>query len=99
MLRVVLIPAIEPLEHNEACLASIKKCLKKGISVCIFVESPLVQEEIERLKKSKDFQEIIKDTGVPIVPVEIDKKDKTSRSRYFIRFLNKIRVPAFISFG
>lgn len=99
MLRVVLIPSIEPLENSKLCLTVIKNTLKRGISVCIFVENPLLSKELEKLKDSYSFQEIFEETGYPIIPVIIEKGEKHSQSRFFTRLLNKFRVPAAISFG
>lgn len=99
MLRVVLIPAIEPLEKNPHCLAAIRKTLCKGISVCIFVENEDVLQEIEKLKHSYSFREILEETHYPIVPAWIEKGQKTKTSRFFTRLMEKFRVPASISFG
>jgi acyl-[acyl-carrier-protein]-phospholipid O-acyltransferase / long-chain-fatty-acid--[acyl-carrier-protein] ligase len=99
MLRVVLIPSIEPLERNELCLAAIKKTLCKGISVCIFVENENVWDEIEKLKHSYSFREILEETHYPIVPMWIEKGKKDKQSRFFTRQMEKFRVPASISFG
>lgn len=99
MLRVVLIPSIEPLERNAVCLDAIRKTLCKGISVCIFVENENVLEEIEKLKHSYSFREILEETHYPIVPVWIEKGKKDKQSRFFTRLMEKFRVPASISFG
>jgi acyl-[acyl-carrier-protein]-phospholipid O-acyltransferase/long-chain-fatty-acid--[acyl-carrier-protein] ligase len=99
MLRVVLIPSIEPLENSQFCHAVINNTLKKGISVCIFVENNNLDEEIEKIKESYSFQDVLTDTSYPIIPIEIEKGEKNSRSRFFTRMLNKFRVPAAISFG
>jgi len=99
LLRVVLIPSIEPLENSQFCHAVITNTLKKGISVCIFVENDILSEEIEKLKESYSFQDILLETGYPIIPIEIQKGEKNTRSRFFTRMLNKFRVPAAISFG
>lgn len=101
MLRVVFIPEIEPLEKDSLCLTVIKNCLKKGISVCIFVESEDLLGEIERLNRSYSFQEILDETGHPIIPVAIEKGEKHSHtpSPFLTRLVNKLRVPAAVSFG
>lgn len=100
MLRVVFIPTIEPLEDNAACINAIKNSLKKGISVCIFVENENLVEEIDKLKQSYSFQEIHDETGIPsIIPVVIEKGEKQSQSAFLTRMLNKFRVPAAVSFG
>ncbi len=99
LLRIVSIPSIEPLENNQVSLTVIKNNLKKGISVCIFVENSNVLEQIERLKESYSFCEILEETNYSIIPVSIEKGFKNKQSRFFTRFLAKIHVPASISFG
>lgn len=100
MLRVVLIPSIEPLENNLVCLTVIKNTLKRGISVCIFVENSNLNEEIEKLKRSYPFQDIHAETGATLIPVIIEKGIKYKKSLpFFTRLMKKFRVPAAISFG
>lgn len=100
MLRVVLIPSIEPLENNEACLAQIRKTLHRGISVCIFVQSEDLSHAIDRLNESYSFKEIKDETGFPIIPVIIEKGEKRAvRIGFLHTLLKKFRVPAAISFG
>lgn len=98
-LRVIFIPEIEPLEHNQKFLLTIKKTLEKGISVCIFVDNADVLEEIEKLKTSDSFNKILKDMNCQIIPVVIDKGQKHPRGRHFVCLMKKFRVPASISFG
>lgn len=100
MLRVVFIPTIEPLENNSACVEVIKNSLKRGISVCIFVENENLSFEIDKLKQSYSFQEIYsKPFNYSIIPVVIEKGEKQSQSTFLTRMLNKFRVPAAVSFG
>lgn len=101
MLRVVFIPDIEPLDNDPVCMTVIANCLKKGISVCIFVESEDLLAEIERLQQSYSFQDFREETGHPIIPVVIEKgeKDLKIASPILVRLLNKFRVPAAVSFG
>lgn len=100
MLRVVFIPAIEPLENNMVCLTVIKNTLKKGISVCIFVENSDLMQEIEKLNSSYSFQDLRDGGDYPIIPVVIEKGEKHNNlSSFFARLLKKFRVPAAISFG
>lgn len=99
MLRVVMIPCIEPLENNKLCLTVIKNTLKKGISVCIFIENGDLLSEIEKLQESYCFREIHKETGFPIIPVHIDKGQQHKNFRFFTRMMKKFRVPAAISFS
>lgn len=100
LLRVVMIPEIEPLEKNQDCLDKIKQTLKKGISVCIFTNNEDICNEIEKLKHSYSFREILETTHYPMIPVAIEKGEKhQARSRLLTRLLKKFRVPAAISFG
>jgi acyl-[acyl-carrier-protein]-phospholipid O-acyltransferase/long-chain-fatty-acid--[acyl-carrier-protein] ligase len=97
MLRVVFIPPIEPFEKDQASLLALKKALHKGISVCILISSTDVEEEISKLRLS--CRELLEETPYPIIPVYIDKGEKNSQSRFFTGLLNKLHVPATISFG
>lgn len=99
LLRVVMIPAPEPLDNNALCLSAIRKTLDRGISVCIFVNNADVQAEIEKLKHSYSFREILKGTDYPMIPVIIEKGEKQKKPKIFKRILNRFRVPAEISFG
>ncbi len=100
LLRVVSIPSIEPLDNNQHCLETIKQTLKKGISVCIFTTNPNICDEIEKLKHSFSFMEILERTHYPMIPVAIEKGEKEpKKSPLATRLLKKIRVPAAISFG
>lgn len=100
MLRVVFIPDIETLENNPACLNVVKNTLKKGIAVCIFVENQDLIMEIDKLKQSYSFQEILDESGnYTIIPVVIEKGEKHTQSAFLTRTLNKFRVPAAVSFG
>ncbi|MDP1879848.1 MAG: MFS transporter [Parachlamydiaceae bacterium] len=94
LLKVVFIPSIEPLEKNNECLVAIQNTLKKGISVCIFIESWNIYSEVEKLYQSHPFNRIIEEANYPIIPVHIEKKEKDTS----IRFLQKFKVPANVSF-
>lgn len=99
MLRIVSIPSIEPLENNQMFAAVMLSTLKKGISVCIFVTNPDVENELEKIQNSELFQSILKETHYPIIPVTIEKGEKHKPHRFFMRQLNKIHVPAAVIFG
>jgi acyl-[acyl-carrier-protein]-phospholipid O-acyltransferase/long-chain-fatty-acid--[acyl-carrier-protein] ligase len=100
LLRVVFVPTIEPLEKNQACLDTIKNTLKKGISVCIFTNNENICDEIEKLKHSYSFREILEQTHYPMIPVAIEKGEKHAKKSLLItRLLKKFRVPAALSFG
>lgn len=99
LLRVVMAPSIEPLEDNPVCLSVIRNTLRKGISVCIFVNSEDICTEIERLKHAFAFQQILEENHYPMIPVAIEKGQKDKKSKFFTRLMEKFRVPALISFG
>lgn len=95
LLRVVLIPAPEPLENNALCLSAIRQTLDKGISVCIFVNNTDIKSEVEKLKHS--FSELLHDSNYPVIPVVIEKGEKQP-NWFFKRLFNRFRVPAEITF-
>lgn len=97
LLRVVLIPEIEPLEHNADYLTAIRNTLAKGISVCIFIDEKDVNHELSKLKQSQFVQEILKDTH-SLLLVRIYKGTKDNQTRFFTRLMDKFRVPASVSF-
>lgn len=99
LLRVVMVPAPETLQNDALCLSAIRKTLDKGISVCIFVNNPDIQSQIEKLKTSYSFKELLSDTEYPMIPVVIEKGEKNKKPRFFKRILNRFRVPAEITFG
>lgn len=99
LLRVVFIPDIEPLDKNQECLDAIQNTLKKGISVCIFIQSWDIYSEVEKLHQATPFSQIIAAANYPIIPVRIEKEMKETRF-YFLRcLLNRYRVPAAVTFG
>ncbi len=99
LLRVVFIPPIEPLENNQYCLEALHNSLNKGFSVCIFVDNENVTEEIEKLKQSFAFKEILKETEFPVIAINLRKGIKDKQPRFFTKLLDKVHVPATVSFG
>lgn len=99
MMRVVQLPPIEPIEHNQLCHTVVRNTLLKGISVCIFVATSDVEGEIEKLRASPTFAAVLEETQSPLVPVYIEKGEKNKPHRFFRRQLNKIHVPAAVIFG
>lgn len=99
LLKVVFIPDIEPLEKNESCLNQIQELLRKGISVCIFIESWNVYSEVEKLHQSAPFSEILESANYPIIPVHIEKGDSQMKYPWLKKLVNKFRIPASIVFG
>lgn len=95
MLRIVNIPSIEPLENCKKSMTEINETISRGVSVCIFVENPDVLAEWDKLVNSYSFQGI----NAPIIPVSIEKGSKEKEPKLFKRLLNKIHIPASISFG
>lgn len=98
MLRVVLIPEIEPFENNPACLSAMKSTLARGISVCIFVENNNLHREFEKFCHAHFVQDILKETDCPLLSVHLYKGEKNQQTRFFTRLMNKCRVPATMIF-
>lgn len=99
LLKVVLIPDIEPLVKNPECLEAIQKTLKKGISVCIFIQNWDIYTEIEKLHQAAPFNQILEAANYPIIPVRIEKGSKQAKFHLFKQLLQKFRVPASVTFG
>lgn len=99
LLRVVFISDIRPLEKNQECLETIQKTLKKGISVCIFIESWDIYSEVEKLYQTAPFSQILEAANFPIIPVRIQKGTKEWRTQLLRRLLKKYQVPASVTFG
>ncbi len=99
LLRVVFFPSLEFHENSDEQVKEIQKALKKGYSVCLFVHNDDICEELEKLKESPAFVQILEDNHYPLIPVKIDKGDKESSSPFLDKLLAKIRVPATVSIG
>lgn len=99
LLRVVFIPDIEPWESNASCIKAIEKALKKGISVCIFIDKTDIFKEVEKLHQSMPFNAILETANYPIIPVRIQKGVKNPRSRFLRGLQCKFRVPATLFFN
>ncbi|MDB2614092.1 MFS transporter [Chlamydiales bacterium] len=100
LFRSVQLPQVEPLENNQLKIKIIKKALKKGISVCIFIAHNDPEETIEQLKHSYCFDEVLDELDHPMIPVIINKEIKTPKdSSYLSRFLTQLHCPAVITFG
>lgn len=99
LLRVVFIPDIEPLVKNEKCQEAIQESLKKGISVCIFIQNGDVISEVEKFRQTAPFNQIL-EAAYPLIPVRIEKGKKNRyRFNFFTKLLKKFRVPASVTFG
>jgi acyl-[acyl-carrier-protein]-phospholipid O-acyltransferase/long-chain-fatty-acid--[acyl-carrier-protein] ligase len=99
LLRVVFVPDIEPLVKQKECLEAIQNTLKKGISVCIFIESWDIYAEVEKLHQISPFSQILEQANYPIIPVRIEKGSSQPRFPFLQKILKKIRIPAAVSFG
>jgi len=98
LLRVFFIPDIEPLQNSAICLTVIRNCLKKGISVCIFIDKKNLEKESKKLLSSYSIQDLCEEFNCPIFSVSIEKGEKEKHYPFFTRMMNKIRVPARLSF-
>lgn len=99
LLRVVFITNIQPLVKNQECLTAIQDTLKKGTSVCIFIESWDIYAEVEKLHQAAPFSQILESANYPIIPVRIEKGIKHPRFPVFKRLLKRFHVPASVTFG
>lgn len=99
LLRIIFIPSIKTLNQNKLCLTEIEDTLKKGISVCIFVQNDDLNQAIDTLKQSTALAKVLKENDAPIIPVAISKQEKTKEPSFCKALFKKIRVPASISFG
>lgn len=97
MMRIINIPGIEPIQQNHYCLGKMKRLLNKGFSICLFVEGEKIENEIEKLCSSEDFRSILGD--VPVVPVFIERGEKNRKRPLTQRLLQKVRIPALVTFG
>lgn len=97
LMRVVWMPSIEPWESRPSCLECMTNTLRKGISVCIFVDNPNVEQEIRQVQQT--FLSWGKEFPYPIVPVEIVKGEKAVKQGPFSRWSHIFRCPAVVSFG
>lgn len=97
LMRVVWIPSIEPWENHPSCLEWMTVTLRKGISVCIFVDNADIEHEIRQVQQT--FLSWGKEFPYPIVPVEIVKGEKAVKKGPFSRWFNIFRCPAVVSFG
>lgn len=93
LLRVVFLPAPEPLSCNLTTTNAIEMSLSKGISVCIFVNNSDIKQAV------KQFEESFPVKDVPIIPVIIEQGTKGASNPFSAKIFRKFRVPAAISFG
>ena len=95
LLCVVNTRPIESLYNHQEALEEIEKTLKRGVSVCIFVDAPDVFLESEKLMASY----LVEKFGVSVISVSIEKGLKEKEAKFFNRLLRNIHVPASVSFG
>jgi len=99
LLRIVSVPSIEPLENSAMCLSVIRNTLRKGISVCIFINDENVSQAFERLKDSFALKQILEENQYPMIPVLIERKEKPKSAFSCCSLMRKFRVPVVILFG
>lgn len=97
LMRIVWMPSIEPWENNPTCLEWMTDTLRKGMSVCIFVEHTDIESEIRQLQQT--FNSWGTEFPYPILPVEIVKGEKAVKKGFFSRWSHVFRCPAVVSFG
>lgn len=99
LLRVVILPAPEHFDNNALLVSAIRNSLDQGISACIFVNNPNLLEEVEKLKKSNAYKEVLATTEYPTIPVVIEQGAKEKSPKYFNRIYQKFKVPAEVNFA
>lgn len=97
LMRVVMIPPIEEMETNIQWLKLIDRMLRKGISVCVFVEDTDVTGQMAQL--SQLLHQFKPDHSYRMIPVQIDKGEKMKQPPVFARLLQCVRCPALVTFG
>lgn len=98
LLRFVFIPSIVPFTKNEQVLSTISHAIQKGMSVCIFIDQKDVHAAIVKMQASPLFSSWLKESGVPMVPVVIEKGEKRGNPRVLTKLRQRLRVPALITF-
>lgn len=97
LMRIVWMPSIEPWENHPSSLEWMTSTLRKGISVCIFVENTDVESEIRKLQQT--FATWGQEFPFPILPVEIVKGEKAVKKGLFSFWSHIFRCPAVVAFG
>jgi acyl-[acyl-carrier-protein]-phospholipid O-acyltransferase / long-chain-fatty-acid--[acyl-carrier-protein] ligase len=95
MLRVVMVPEIETYETSSDFLEKIEKTVKRGMSVCLFIDREDLEKEAGRILTSQSFCSVLAENETPIIPVTIEKGTENKPAR----LLKKIHIPAHVSFG
>lgn len=99
LLRVIELNPVYPLREDSTCLRLIYEQLRRGVSVCIFVEDDATDEIVKELKHSKLLQELLKELPTPLVPVHIRKGEKQRPRASSYCSLDKFACPATVTFG
>jgi acyl-[acyl-carrier-protein]-phospholipid O-acyltransferase/long-chain-fatty-acid--[acyl-carrier-protein] ligase len=99
LLRIVTVPSIEPLENSAMCLSVIRNTLRKGISVCIFINDEDVVQAFDKFKHSFALKQILEENQYPMIPVLIEKQSKPSSCFSWCALLRKFRIPVTVFFG
>ncbi len=98
LLRVVFIPEVESLTDSVAYLQRVEKNLSRGLSVCLLIDHPNVEQEIETLVGSPSFRVMIQRSGVKMIPVKIQKGSKEKTKGLLPALMRKLRIPARMTF-
>ncbi|SCA63604.1 Uncharacterized protein SCG7086_AX_00050 [Chlamydiales bacterium SCGC AG-110-P3] len=97
LLRIVSIPSIEFIEDDQKKVHQIYDSLRRGVSVCMFVDTSVRGEDLERI--SFNLKQMLTGTPYNVLHVELHKGEKITRSSRFQQLLQKVRVPATIRFA
>lgn len=97
LLRIVSIPSIEFIENDKEKVHQIYDSLRRGVSVCMFVDPSVQGEDLERIQFN--LKQILTGTPFKVLHVELHKGEKVPRTDRFQELLQKVRVPATIEFA
>jgi len=95
LLKVITIRSINDIELSPRKCKLIRSSLRRGISICILLDEAHPMESPEQLKAA--FRKTLIKTAASIVTVDIKKEEKPQGTK-IERFLQKIRVPAHVTF-
>lgn len=90
--------ALLPAQLDKSTIRRIRKALRRGQSVCIFMEES-AKRNLDLVGVAEGYREILNKAGTPVIPVEVTKnpKDYPSES-FFYRMHHYLRVPASVRF-
>ncbi len=90
--------ALNPDQVDRGSLRRIRKALRRGQSVCIFME-PMSGEKVDLIRIAEGYRALLIKRATPVIPVEIVKNPKDQPEEgLFPRLHHYLRVPASVTF-